>query len=568
MDKMAGDERVRSLHARAIAAFARRDFTAAEAVLRTLLGEWPEDRDARFNLGYVLEAREQLDQAAAVYEPLAAADDGPALARLGRLRSAQGRLDEAAVALSRAYAAAPGDALLARDLGIVENLRGRYEESARILDAVVRARPDDTQAWSALADSLRALRRLDEAEAAVDEALRRDLGSLHARIVRGQLAYDRGAFDRAEAAFSRAATLVPGNPEPYVNLGVLAHGLGRVDDAVRFLQTAVKLAPEDPVAHFDLGMSLLLAGDFRAGFAECEWRMRDPRLQGTYAWGARLPLWDGSSLEGASLLVARDQGIGDFLLWGRLLSAARARGVRTVVETPPALAALYAGFGGIDELVVGSAAPERAPEFAAQLPLCSLPFVLGIDAAAIPAPIPPVPDPVRTARFRDRFAARGARRTVGIVWAGEPAHTLDRFRSCGLDAFGALAGVPGIAWVSLQKGPAEREALAPPAGLDLLALGEELHGFDDTAAAVAALDLVIAVDTSVAHLAGTLGSPVWLLHSFGNHWLWQLERRDSPWYPSLRIFRQHEPNRWEGLFADVRAALEAWAADAKALAVD
>jgi ADP-heptose:LPS heptosyltransferase len=110
--------------------------------------------------------------------------------------------------------------------------------------------------------------------------------------------------------------------------------------------------------------------------------------------------------------------------------------------------------------------------------------------------------------------------------------------------------------------------MAPPAGLELLALGDELRGFDDTAAAVAALDLVIAVDTSVAHLAGTLGVPVWLLHGFGNHWLWQLERHDSPWYPSLRIFRQHEPNRWEGLFADVRLALEAWAADATAVAVD
>jgi hypothetical protein len=353
-----------------------------------------------------------------------------------------------------------------------------------------------------------------------------------------------------------------------VNLGVLAHGLGRVDDALRFLRTAVELAPDDPVAHFDLGMSLLLAGDFQAGFAECEWRLRDPRLQGTYPWRARLPLWDGSSLDGGKLLVARDQGIGDFLLWGRLLPAARARGLRTVVESPPALVALYAGFPGIDELIAGNAPPERAPEFAAQLPLCSLPFVLGIDAAAIPGPIRLTPDPVRTAGFRERFAARGARRTIGIVWAGEPAHTLDRFRSCGLDAFGGLAGVPGVAWIGLQKGPAEREAMAPPAGLELLALGDELRGFDDTAAAVAALDLVIAVDTSVAHLAGTLGVPVWLLHGFGNHWLWQLERHDSPWYPSLRIFRQHEPNRWEGLFADVRLALEAWAADATAVAVD
>jgi tetratricopeptide (TPR) repeat protein len=558
---MAGDERIRSLHARAIAAFARRDFAAAEGDLRALLAESPGDRDARFNLGYVLEARGRLDDAVAAYAPLAAAGDGPALARLGRLRAAEGRLDEAAAVFERALVALPSDAVLTRDAGIIANLRGHFEESVTLLEAALRLRDDDAQAWSALADSLRALRRLDQAEAAVDEALRRDLSLIHARVVRGQLAYDRGAFDRAEAAFARASDLVPQHPEPHLNLGVLAHGLGRVDEALRYLERAVALASEDAVAHFDLGMTQLLAGDFAAGFAACEWRMRDPRLRQLYPWLERVPLWDGSPLDGRALLVTREQGIGDFLLWSRLFPAAHARGARVVVETPPGLAALYAGFPGIDELVVGNATPERAAEFAAQVPICSLPFVLGLRSDAIPPPIPLPVDAERVRSFRARFAARGARATVGIVWAGEPSHTLDRFRSCGLNAFGTLARVDGIGWVSLQKGVAEREALAPPAGLDLLALGPELHAFDDTAAAIAALDLVIAVDTSVAHLAGTLGRPVWLLHGFGNHWLWQLERDDSPWYPSLRIFRQHEPNRWDGLFDDVRAALERWIVD-------
>jgi tetratricopeptide (TPR) repeat protein len=450
---------------------------------------------------------------------------------------------------------------LARDAGIVENLRGRYEDSVTILEAVVRAAPDDAQAWSALADSQRALRRLDQAEAAVDEALRRDLSSVHARVVRGQLAYDRGAFDRAEAAFASAAELVPNHPEPHLNLGVLAHGLGRVDEALRQLERAVALAPADPLAQFDLGMTRLLVGDFPRGFAACEWRMRDPRLRRLYPWLERLPMWDGSPLEGGTLLIAREQGIGDFLLWARLLPAARARVGRVVVECPPSLAPLYAGFPGIDELIIGTVPFERAPEFAAHVPICSLPFVLGVEADAIPPPLPLPVDHDRARAFRSRFAARGYHRSVGIVWAGEPSHTLDRFRSCGLDAFSALAGVPDVGWVGLQKGVAEREALAPPAGLDLLALGDELHAFDDTAAAVAGLDLVITVDTSVAHLAGTLGAPVWLLEGFGNPWLWQLERSDSPWYPTMRIFRQHEPNVWTGLCADVRVALDAWASE-------
>ncbi|HTW85234.1 MAG TPA: tetratricopeptide repeat-containing glycosyltransferase family protein [Candidatus Sulfotelmatobacter sp.] len=535
-----------------MAAFARRDFDVAEAELRALLAVRPGDRNARFNLGYVLEALGRTREAGEAYEPLAAAGDGPALARLGRLRSVQGRLDEAAAYLSRAAAAAPDDLGLTRDLGIVENLRGHFTDSVRLLESVAPHPAADAQTWSALADSLRALRRHDEAEAAVDEALRRDLGLLHARIVRGQLAYDRGDFERAWTAFVRAAELAPQDAEPELNLGVLAHGLGRLDEALEHLRRAVALAPDNPLAHFDLGMTLLLGGDFPAGFAECEWRLRDPHLRRDRL-GELLPRWDGAARAG-TVVVTREQGLGDFLLWSRLFPAARARGVRLAVECPAALAPLFAGFPGIDELLPPQA--PREPRFAAAIPLCSLPLVLGLEAAAIPPPLPPAVDRARTAAFRARFAALGARRTIGIVWAGEPAHALDRFRSSGLDAFAALATVPDVAWVSLQKGSAAREALAPPAGLELLRLDEELHDFGDTAAAVAALDLVIAVDTSVAHLAGTLGVPVWLLHGFGNHWLWQLDRTDSPWYPSLRIFRQHQPNRWDGVFADVRAALE------------
>ncbi len=163
-------------------------------------------------------------------------------------------------------------------------------------------------------------------------------------------------------------------------------------------------------------------------------------------------------------------------------------------------------------------------------------------------------------RFAARFARRPARLRVGIAWAGEPAHLLDRFRSCDLAQFGALAEVEGVDWISLQKGTRESEALDPPRGMELLALGPELHTFAETAAAIEALDLVIAVDTAVIHLAGALGKTAWMLHGFGNYWLWGLERTDSPWYPTLRIFRQHRANRWTETFAEVRDALAAFVA--------
>jgi hypothetical protein len=167
-----------------------------------------------------------------------------------------------------------------------------------------------------------------------------------------------------------------------------------------------------------------------------------------------------------------------------------------------------------------------------------------------------VADPDRVAQFRRRFTALGNRLKVGIVWGGDPGHVLDRFRSCDIAEFGVLADLPGIGWVSLQKGARESELQRAPAAMEILPLGPELADFSDTAAAIAALDLVIAVDTSVAHLAGAMGAPVWTLHGFGKYWLWGIDGAETPWYPTMRLFRQHRPNEWSGLFADLRVALQ------------
>jgi hypothetical protein len=219
------------------------------------------------------------------------------------------------------------------------------------------------------------------------------------------------------------------------------------------------------------------------------------------------------------------------------------------------LRSLYARFPGIDEVCDEHA---RAYDgYAAYLPAGSMLGELGIAASTVPSPVPYLhADSVKIARFAQQFASLRAARRVGIAWAGSPEHKRDRHRSCALAEFGALAGIDGVAFVSLQKGAALEQAASPPAGLDLLRIDDRLETLDDTAAAIAALDLVICVDTAVGHLAGAMGKPVWLLNGFGNYWLWGLRKATTPWYPSMRLFHQDRPGDWASIFRDVRAALE------------
>ncbi|HTJ26234.1 MAG TPA: tetratricopeptide repeat protein [Candidatus Limnocylindria bacterium] len=552
------EDDARALNLAGAAAFARRDWSEAERLFTAALQLVPRSAEAAVNLARVYEVLGLLDDAADLYERVGRdrPDNAAVLVRLGIVRYGQSRLEDALEAFEAALRVDPRHLTAAVNGGLVASAVGRHDDAVRLLRGAVGAHPGDVAAWTGLADALRSSGAFDDAEAAARSACEVASDDAQAWLVRGQVAYDRGAFAQAEEAFRRAAQLAPERHEPPMNLGGLYHGLGRVDDALVHLTHAVVSAPQEPRAHVNLGMSLLLAGDSAAGFAELEWRLREPAMRGHYQRLDALPRWNGESLDGGRVLIALEQGIGDFLFLSRFVPLLRARGVTTALEIPPALAEMYHHAPGIDEVLIGRAGPERLASFAAHLPLCSLPYVLGAQAAPDPHAVPYLrADPKRIASFRARFAALGKRMTVGIVWAGDPAHALDRFRSCALAEFGALAGVEDVAWVSLQKGAREADVLTPPPGFEPFALGPELADYADTAAAIMALDLVIAVDTSVAHLAGALGAPIWTLHGFGKYWLWGVEGARTPWYPTMRLFRQTEPNRWADVFADVRAAL-------------
>ena len=362
-----------------------------------------------------------------------------------------------------------------------------------------------------------------------------------------------GRTDEAIAAYRDALARKPDHAAAWNNLGLALTAANALPAAIDALSRAVTIAPAFGEAHWNLALALLRHGDFARGWREYEWRLALPALHD--ASFPRTPRWGGEDLRGKTLLVVAEQGLGDTLHFIRFAARLAERGIRVVAAVPAGLAQLVATVPGV------AAVTERAaswPAHDAWIPLLSLPGVLGI---LEPPAASGVPYLAADAARRRAVAATlpsppGGSARVGLAWAGAPANTLDHLRSCPLPALAPLLAREDVTWVSLQKGDGETQMAAVPAA-DRLARLDARNDFDGTAALMDTLDLVITVDTSIAHLAGALGRPVWILLPFACDWRWQDGRSDSPWYPSARLFRQPRPGDWAAVVAAVGAALDA-----------
>ncbi len=313
------------------------------------------------------------------------------------------------------------------------------------------------------------------------------------------------------------------------------------------------LTPGFAQAHWNLGLALLAHGEFAEGWREYDWRLAIPELGGGLTAPAG-PRWDGGDPAGRTLLLTSEQGLGDTLQFIRFAAPLAARGARVLVRTQPALAGLLASAPGV-AAVLGSG--DALPAYDAHLPLLSVAGALGIDAGTIPRAVPYLAcDPRLAPGIEADLAPWRDRLKVGLAWAGSRAHGNDRRRSCPLAALAPLLGMRGVAWFSLQKDDGEEQIARVPEARDLVLL-DARRDFERKAALIAALDLVVSVDTSTAHLAGALARPLWVLLPFAPDWRWQLDRGDSPWYPTARLFRQARAGDWPGVIADVQRALEA-----------
>jgi tetratricopeptide (TPR) repeat protein len=504
------------------------------------------------NLGNALLNRQQFFEAAACYQR--AIDLRPDLSdlhsNLGYALSKLGRLDEAATSLGMAVQLNPNNPKAHYNLGEAFAQQGRLDEAATCYRAVITLQPDIAEAHNNLGFILGEQGRLEEAIDCLHKAIaiRPDFSQAYANL--GLVLYKQQMLDEAVACCRTAIALRPNGAVAHNNLGVVLEQQGLVAAAGDSYRRAIELEPDSAETHLNLAMTLLTLGDMAAGWTEYEWRLQTPAAIGQHYDFAQ-PRWQGEPPDGRTLLIHAEQGFGDTLQFCRYGRLATERGFRVVMQVPKTLVRLLQSLQGVDLVVTEDEAP---PAFDVQIPMMSMPLALASTLPGIPAGAPYLrADEAQVADWRARLGVRvGQGLRVGVAWAGNPrAHspnlaTFDRRRSIPPEHLTPLFDLRNAAFYSLQK-----TAPFAPAGFPLHDFMDEMADFADTAALIANLDLVISVDTAVAHLAAALGKPVWLLNRFDTCWRWLLGRRDSAWYPTMRIYRQSHPGAWDAVLTEV-----------------
>lgn len=368
---------------------------------------------------------------------------------------------------------------------------------------------------------------------------------------RGMTLQALARYQEALDCLVKAEALLPPSEAMMINMAGVLLCLGRLAESRSYLERACALEPGSAEAHYNLALTLLLGGDYREGFREYEARWRIRQVVGRTPT-FRQPVWDGSDLTGRRILLHAEQGAGDAIQFVRYAGFVRERGGRVILAARPPLLRLLSWLEGCD--VAGDA---TLPHYDVHCPLLSLPHLAGTDIDTIPPPAQfAIPSQMKQ-KWSEMLGEKTGTR-VGIVWAGAPAHRNDRNRSLSCRLFAPLLEIPRVQWFSLQVGPSVAQLAEPGVQGKIRDLAPELTDYAETAAAISRLDLVITADTSVAHLAGSLGTPVWMLIPFAPDWRWLLKRDDSPWYPTMRLFRQQVAGVWESVMEEVGAALRQW----------
>jgi Tfp pilus assembly protein PilF len=444
----------------------------------------------------------------------------------------------------------PGFFEAAFNLGVLFQEMGQNDEAIGCYRHALQCKSDLAPAWGNLGVALRDTDRGPEAVSSFRQALRLQPGEPGVLNNLGNTLLAQQQYAEAIACFRDGLRRAPANPGIHLNLGNALRCCGRVGEAIESLRRALELRPDFAEAHGDLAFALLLQGDLTQGFREYEWRWRRPDFPRRQFAS---PLWRGENLASRTVLIHTEQGAGDSLQFARFVSQLPERGARVLLECPPSLAALFESVTGPAQVIPKG---DPLPEADYHLPLLSLPQRLGVTLETIPARTPYVRPPVNRAMVLPppRYP-QDVRLKVGLAWRGNPQHQNDRQRSLPLALLEPLFAVPNVAIYDLQLSAGPQfagEAASQPA---LVPLDGLLRDFADTASVVAQLDLVISVDTSMAHLAGALARTTWVLLPFAPDWRWMLDREDSPWYPTVRLFRQTAPGDWAAVVHRVRDAL-------------
>jgi tetratricopeptide (TPR) repeat protein len=470
---------------------------------------------------------------------------------LGNAFRLNGQSEEAIESYRKVIYSNPYFADAYQNLGIVYQGRGEVDEAISCFQKVIQISPDFSPAYINLANIFRDRGQFDEAMACYQKAIELNPNNAEAYCNLGFIYQNQGKLDEAMVCYQKGNLRDPDIAEVYCNIGIILQTKGKLDEARTFYQRALQINENDALAHLNVSVILLLYGNFKEGWREHEWRLK---LKHLVEREFSQPLWDGSDIKGRTILLYTEQGFGDAIHFVRYTPLVAKSGAKIIIGCQKELTSLFQNVKGIQQVI---AQGEQLPPFDVHCSFMSLPVVFGTTLDTIPGDIPYLKaDTALLQKWKDKVKDDDSKLRVGLSWAGRPEHRNDSNRSFTLETLAPIAQSDEVIFYSLQKGKGSEQTKNPPEGMKLVDYTEEIRDFSDTAALIENLDLVISVDTAVAHLAGAVGKPVWTLLPFVPDWRWLLNREDSPWYPTMRLFRQPSPGDWQSVINRVLRALE------------
>lgn len=545
-----------ALHMRGVVCYQRGDLEPALRYLDTALQFRPQDAAAISNRGLVLRGLKRPLEALDAYD--AALRIQPEFAQAwsnrGNVLRELMRSSEAVDSYERACNLQPEFASAWHGLGLALSDLHRWAEAVAAFDSALVHKPDFSVAYLDCGNALRELERPEQALASYDLALKFNPQYAQAWSNRGVVLKRLGRFEESLVSYKNALDCKPDFVDAMVNCSTLLKDMLKLDASIQMNKRALSIDANASGAHLNLSICLLLQGKLSEGLPHFEWRWQTDQLRDS-ARSFGKPLWHTGALpEGATVLLHAEQGLGDTLQFCRYSAMVARRGLRVVLEVQPPLVDLLKGLDGVDAVVARGSV---LPAFDAHCPLMSLPLALKTTLATIPAPQKYISaEPGRVESWR-RLLGAVPRKRVGLVWSGRPEHKNDHNRSIALVDFAQILD-GRCEYHCLQKEIRPDDQRELKSRTDIQSWRDELTSFEDTAALVECMDLVVAVDTSVAHLAAAMGKPVWLLLPYSPDWRWLLERSDTPWYPSMRLFRQRTAGDWRDVVTRTSAALTQW----------
>jgi Tfp pilus assembly protein PilF len=424
---------------------------------------------------------------------------------------------------------------------------GNLHQAEHVCREILRMQPDNAEIYNNLGLILIEKGQPDEAIPCFHKAIQLNPNCVDAYYTLGVIFQDKMLFDDAIAWYTQALSFDPNRTDAYYNLGIAFRDTLNINEAIACYQNALRLNPELAAVHFNLSLALLLSGNYAKGWEEFEWRWKIDSLspQRTFL----RPQWNGSDIHGQTILLYAEDGFGDTIQFSRYIPLVARCAAKVIVECQKELVSLMVSVEGIYNVVSRG---DILPDFDIQCSLLRLPYLFKTTMNSIPAEIPYIkPQSSLIEKWRNRIARDNAKVKIGLVWSGSHREGKLRSRSCPLELFSVLSELDDIVFYSLQKDISDSDTRYLRDAFSFVDYMEEVVDFADTAALIENLDLVISVDTSVAHLAGALGKQVWTLVSFPPDWRWMLHRKDSPWYPTMQIFRQPSYGEWNAVIDSI-----------------